>query len=51
MLDTLLFLINVLGFIVGASVLVAGTKACIFNGGPGPFELAGMLWRGEIKGK
>ncbi len=32
-------------------IFCAGFKSSVFHGGPGLFELTGMLWRGEIKSK
>ena len=34
-----------------APILVSGLKASIMHDGPGMFELAGMLWRGEIRSR
>ena len=42
--------IQALSWAWGLCACAAGLKAAIFNNGPGPLELIGMFWRGEIKG-
>ena len=49
MMEILAVIFNVVSIVIVGTVFVGGLKGAIFHGGPGSFELAGMLWRGEIK--
>ena len=49
-METVLALVQFFSCGLAAMLFAAGLQAS-FNGGPGVFELAGMLWRGEIKSR